>query len=310
VTAGPAYRCRLCGSPEASLETGGMRDWEYGAPGEYSYRRCGRCAHVQLDPFPTLADLQDAYPASYIGHVQSARSRGRLYKLLYEVKEYFHKRQLRPVVPPGASVLDVGCGNGEFLEHLRRLGATRLDGIDFSPRAVSLAAERGIPVFLGMFSEYEAPPATYDLVVMYNYLEHTFDPAREVAKAKVLLRPGGHLIGELPNFGSLDRRLFGRFWGGNHVPRHTFQFDPPSLTRLLTASGFADVRIRHELNPTLLALSVQNYLQRDRPDLGHNPAVPHGRAPYISLLMLLLLPANALLVLLRRAGVLRFSARA
>lgn len=309
MSAASGYRCRLCGSEDASIATSGIRDWEYGVPGEFSYQRCARCAQVQLHPFPSLSDLEEAYPDSYIGHVASAGSRGLLYKVLYEVKEYFHGRQLQQVVTPGASALDVGCGNGEFLERLRTLGAGRIDGIDFSPRAAELARARGVDMFVGVFEDFVAPPASYDIVVMYNYLEHTLHPDVEAAKARTLLKPGGHLIGELPNFGSLDRRLFGRFWGGNHVPRHTFQFDAGSLTRTLRAAGFADVRLRYELNPTLLALTLQNYLQRNAPDLRHNPAVPHGRAPWISPLMLLLLPINALLAALRSAGVLRFSAR-
>jgi 2-polyprenyl-3-methyl-5-hydroxy-6-metoxy-1,4-benzoquinol methylase len=304
------YRCRLCASDAAEVVTSGIRDWEYGVPGEYTYLRCRRCDQVQLDPFPTLEQLEEAYPESYIGHVASAGSRGALYKLLYDVKEYFHGRQLAPIVTPGARALDVGCGNGEFLTRLRALGAGELHGIDFSPRAVELARERGVEAYLGVFLDFPAEPASYDIIVMYNYLEHTLHPDQEAAKARALLRPGGHLIGELPNFGSLDRRLAGRFWGGNHVPRHTFQFDERTLVRTLRDAGFSDVRVRHELNPTLLALSLQNYLQRHAPDLRHNPAVPHGRAPYISALMVLLLPVNALLVALRRAGVIRFAARA
>lgn len=304
------YRCRLCGSDAAEVATRGVRDWEYGVPGEWDYLRCRSCAQVQLHPFPTLAELEEAYPESYIGHVASAGSRGALYKLLYDVKEYFHGRQLAPVVTPGACALDVGCGNGEFLTRLRALGAGELHGIDFSPRAVALAKEHGVEAFLGVFLDFDAPPASYDIVVMYNYLEHTLHPDQEAEKARLLLRPGGHLIGELPNFGAFERRLAGRYWGGNHVPRHTFQFDERTLVRTLADAGFADVRVRYEMNPTLLALSLQNYLQRNAPDLRDNPAVPHGRAPYISALMLLLLPLNAVLVALRQAGVIRFAARA
>src|SRR5690606_24420439 len=148
------------------------------------YLRCTRCGQVQLDPFPTIEQLRDAYPGTYIGHVASAGSRGLLYKALYEVKEFFHGRQLPPVVARGGRALDVGGGNGEFLARLRALGMGELDGIDFSPRAAELAAARGVKVFLGVFPEFEAPPASYDVIVMYNYLEHTLRPDEEAAKAR------------------------------------------------------------------------------------------------------------------------------
>ena len=193
---------------------------------------------------------------------------------------------------------------------LQQLGAAELQGIDFSPRAVELAGRRGIPVFEGVFSDFEAEPESFEMIVMYNYLEHTLHPDQELAKARKLLVPGGHLIGELPNFGAWDRRLAKRYWGGNHVPRHTFQFDPRTLEAALSDADFSEVRLAQELNPTMIALSVQNFLQRHQRDLAHNASVPHGRAPYNAALMLLCLPLNTLLVLARRAGVLKFFARA
>jgi SAM-dependent methyltransferase len=286
-----------------------MRDWEYGAGGVYRYRRCSGCGVVQLDPFPGLSDLVRAYEIDYHGHVD-ATAKGPVYRTLFAVNDWLFRRRLNALVPPGAAVLDLGCGTGAFLERLRRLGAARVEGVDFSERAVRAAAERGIPVFQGVFADFERPPATYDVIFMNNYLEHTTDPLAELRKCRRLLKPGGRLVGEVPNFDSVDRRVFGRFWGGNHVPRHTFQFDPPALHALLERAGFTAATTACQLNPAHLALSVQNLFQRNRDDLRNNAALKHGRAAYHGLLLLAFLPLNLLFALAGKAGVMKFEARA
>ena len=80
----------------------------------------------------------------------------------------------------------------------------------------------------------------------------------ELQKAKALLQPGGMLFGEAPNFGSVDRPIFGRYWGGNHGPRHTFQFEPDRLYRPLRDAGFKRVVITSELSTGIVAKSIQN----------------------------------------------------
>ncbi len=303
-------RCRLCGGTQLSVVVTGLRDWEFGVDGTYDYHHCTGCGGVQLCPFPTLNDLKRAYPLHYIGWVESAAAKGRLYKLLFELQERLLRRSLRRMVPPGARVLDIGCGNGELLERLGAMGASRIEGIDFSERAVELAKRRGVAAWLGTFLNYPADDAIYDLVMMNNYLEHTLDPRAELERARRLLKPGGHLVGDLPNFSSLDRILFGRYWGGGHVPRHTFQFEPRQLERLLRQAGFAAARVKQEINPVHFALSIQNLLQRRQPNLAANPNLTHGRAWYLNWLTLSLLPINLIFAALRKSGVMRITARA
>lgn len=284
-----------------------MRDWEYGIDGVYQYRRCKQCCVVQINPFLCLEELVKAYEIDYHGYAE-ATDKGLFYQGLFAVQDWLFSRRLRSIIAPGAAVLDLGCGNGAFLDRVRGLGAERVEGIDFSEQAVSTAARRGISVFQGVFKAFERPPATYDVIFMNNYLEHTSDPLAELQKCLSLLKPNGLLVGEVPNFDSFDRRIFGRYWGGNHVPRHTFQFDPPALRTLLARAGFTTARTSCELNTAHLALSVQNLLQRNRSDLRRNPALKHGRAAYYGSLLLLLLPINCLFAAVGKAGVMKFYA--
>jgi SAM-dependent methyltransferase len=303
------YRCRFCAGASAEPIVRAIRDWEYGCEGEWDFVSCVDCGGVQLHPFPTVADLQRAYDVDYHGYEQEGE-KGAIFGVLYALKTRLLKRKLRRFLVPEARVLDVGCGAGGFLEALRSLGLHDLTGIDFSERAISLLEAKGLAGVRGLFVDYDGPRASFDLISMNHYLEHTLDPRAELQRARELLREGGALVGELPGFDSYERRLFGRYWGGNHVPRHTLQLPQEFLVRLLVDCGFREVHVSHELNTGHWALSVQNAAQRGVADLRHNPAVRWGRAWYYFPLLLAFIPLNVLCVLAGKAGVVRFSARA
>lgn len=303
----PLEPCRVCGSADRAVVTRDIRDWEYGVEGAWDYARCGACGIVEITPFPSLDDLVRAYDVDYHGY-RTSTEKGRVYRMLFEVKDALYKRKIARLVPKGAALLDVGCGTGAYLTRMDFLEPSRLDGIDFNGKAARLARERGVDCFQGVFGDFEAEPGTYDAVFMNNYLEHTTDPAMEAEKALRLLKPGGVLMGEVPNFRSVDRALFGRYWGGNHVPRHTFQFSPASIRGLLERAGFADVSTNQELSSNHLTLSIQNWLQRGADDLAKNPKIKKGRAPYYNALLLATAPINLLFKLAGRSGVMKFSA--
>ncbi len=304
----PGTQCRVCESPHASVVQAKIRDWEFGAGDEYEYRRCGSCGVVQLHPFPTIADLLEAYPDHYVAFQDKETSHGLVYKALWRLSAAALKRMLRPYIPDGARVLDVGCGNGGFLERLRPLGATTLDGIDFSDRACALAEKKGITTFCGTFEDFDGEPDAYDAVFMNHYIEHVMHPHVELATALRLLKPGGWIIGELPNYRSLDRWLFGRYWGGNHVPRHTFQYDPKTLGDLLTRTGYEDVTFGQQVNPGHLVLSLQNWWYRDV-DPKTNDRLTHGRMKSFGALLALTAPFHAIQALCGASGMIRFRAR-
>ena len=300
--------CRVCGAPLSETTISGVFDWEFGAGGEYSYLKCSNCRVHQLHPFPSLEELKQAYPDHYTAFLGEKGDRGALYRLMSWASEKTFNRSFRKLIYPGSAVLDVGCGNGEFLLKLKKLGATRLVGIDFSRTAVELCNSRGIETFQGIFTDYQQQAQSFDGIFMNNYIEHVLNPKAELQQAYKLLKPGAKLIGELPNFASIDRKLFGRFWGGNHVPRHTFQYDPQSLRDLLAEAGFSNIQIKQDLNPGHIVISVQNWLQRNVTNLADNPSLRFGRMRHFSLMLLLFLPLNVLFVLLGRSGVMRFSA--
>lgn len=300
-------RCKVCGSNCPKLIETGIKDWEYHFPGAYSYYECGKCGTIQISPFPSIEDLIEAYRVDYHGFTEPS-TKGILYKTLYVVKEHLSLRKFRKRFPSNARVLDVGCGIGLFLSELKAMGFTEIEGIDFSERAVSAVNSKGIKCFKGSFLDFCGEEKSYDLIAMNNYLEHTLNPIDEIKKAKKLLKNIGVLMGEIPNFGSLDRILFGRFWGGNHVPRHTFQFNEEKLVNVMRQAGFWNIRVSYPVNTSHFALSIQNFFQKDF-ECNNKPILKFGRARYYSILMPMLIPVDLINMFMKKTGFLKFEAR-
>lgn len=299
--------CPICNQFPGSVRLNGILDWEYQFPGEWSHFECFNCGIIHLKPFPNIEMLKRAYEIDYHGHTASIE-KGVLYRILYSLSSKITNRLLRNFVSFGSYVLDIGCGNGEFSSRFLTLGASKVDGIDFSSSAVSLAQAKGVHATVGTFLEFDADEATYNVIVMNNYLEHTLLPHNEITKALTLLKPGGYLIGEIPNYSCPDRWLFGRYWGGNHAPRHTFHFVPKTLFKLLKNSGYTEISINQRINPSHLALSIQNWLQRYS-TIKNNFRVVKGRSSYYPYLLLFCLPVNIISTFAGHSGLMWFSAK-
>ncbi len=78
----------------------------------------------------------------------------------------------------------------------------------------------------------------FDLVTMWHFLEHDYDPLRSLVHARDALKPGGCLIVEVPRLDSLSSRIFRNRWPGIQAPQHTVLFDRERLTRIVSRAGF------------------------------------------------------------------------
>ena len=302
--------CGVCGGWVFDSAITGIQDWEFGFPGRFDYRRCRTCGQTQLWPFPSLEDLRRAYGRDYTLFTEGENARGTLFAVLARLNAMLAEAAYRKALAPGTRALDVGCGNGIFLQRLRDQFGIDGTGIDFSEIAVSLTRQRGIRATHGTFLDAELQLESFDFIFMNHYLEHVIRPTAELKRAFDVLRPGGMIFGEMPNFDAIERRWFGPYWGGNHAPRHTFQFTPALLRKRLVDAGFEGVAVRHGFNPGQLALSIQNTVvaSKARRTGGIVPP-PHGRWKAFPILLLMLVPVQVLFSLLGRGGIIHFSAR-
>ena len=294
--------CELCGSAATHCVADSLRDQEYGSPGSWRWLRCDDCGLIRLDPRPSDAELFAAYPADYHAYVEPGSA---LTRFLQRLNDRVAARSLSALLPAQGVVLDVGCGPGRLLAALGAGGSHRLLGVETDERAAAAARGRGVEVFVGELCDAPFASGSVDLVVLRHVLEHVRDPVATLRAAFAVLRPGGLVLGEVPNHRSFDAWLFGKHWGGAHAPRHLFHFTPQSLAQLLGAAGFEAPQISPALHTGHWALSIQNWLRRGRAD---TRGLRSGRAVYYPALLLATLPINLLQLAGTHTGIVRFRA--
>ena len=140
--------------------------------------------------------------------------------------------QIRPYLPEfeGAQCLDVGCGHGTLSQVLSEEGY-EVVGIDKDPTNIRIAKEEargtGITFLVVDVEEYDIPDGSFELVVLFDVLEHVADPTNTLRKCVALLRRGGTMIVEYTPYWSLV---------GHHLYDFTLlpaQIIPRSWTRWL-----------------------------------------------------------------------------
>src|SRR4029434_6173141 len=97
---------------------------------------------------------------------------------------------------------------------------------------------RDVEFHCGLFYEQDLAADRFDLVTMWHFLEHDYDPVRTLAAARKVLKPDGRLIMEVPRLDSVTFRLYRERWPGLQAPQHTVLYEKKTLLRVLQQNGF------------------------------------------------------------------------
>lgn len=230
--------CPVCGV-EHYQRIGTTRDRLLGIPGEFQMVRCLECGVVYLNPQPTTDEILHYYPVdydAYAGARVDELSRLQRWSVAYGL--YKRRRAITRYLASGR-LLEVGCATGAFLETMRTAGDWDVYGVDISEHAVNYARDRlGLNVFLGQLAEAQFPAEYFDVVVMWDVLEHLPDPKIALGEVQRVLRDDGWLIFRIPNLDSWGAKFFDTYWAGFDVPRHFTTFSVATVQRLLETTGF------------------------------------------------------------------------
>ncbi|HEX5045096.1 MAG TPA: class I SAM-dependent methyltransferase [Candidatus Polarisedimenticolaceae bacterium] len=201
--------------------------------------RCRGCGHRFYRGAETV-DSTALYGHGYHENEEYLDYAGQRETLARNFRDYLDRMQRHGA--SGESLLEVGCAHGFFLaEAAARF--PRVHGLDVSGSAVTAARDR-----LGVSAEavdvcHHRPGTPYDVVCLWDTIEHLPDPRRSLACAARLLAPQGYLFLTTGDAGSLVARLRGPRWRMIHPPTHVHYFTRAGIRRLLRDLGFQTLGI-------------------------------------------------------------------
>lgn len=263
-----AASCPVCSYRDLEPAYAGLVDMEEGVPGEWSMVRCGRCSSLILSPRPTRRALHKVY-RSYYTHLSPDGENAILDAsgmAARAVNAYLHARYglgradssllvvgvvclwplrqqldyfMRHLPRTAGRLLDIGCGNGGFLQRARRAG-WHVIGVEPDPIAASVAQRSADAEVHPNLDALETE--RFDLITLSHVIEHLHDPEGMLQACRKLLRPGGRLWIATPNIQGLGLRIYGEAWQPFETPRHLVMPEANVLKSMLERTGFGDVR--------------------------------------------------------------------
>ena len=278
----PVESCPVCDSQERCQETDEVRDHVCGLYGKYRYVRCLNCSLIYEDPRPIVEDLPLCYrdyhtheaaplPESFRGP-WSPMVRWIRGGILGRKFGYTHlspsplavtaaclldvlppiRRRARcgwgnnlPVFRGEGRALDIGTGGGVHAASLARLG-WEVTALEFdSVTAEATSRRHNLNVLTTTIEEAHFPDDCFDLVSMFQVIEHLPDPVGTLRECYRVMKPGTSIMIDTPNYDCLTRRKFGRYWRGFEAPRHLMIFNAATLSQALESAGF---RVRKAQN--------------------------------------------------------------
>jgi SAM-dependent methyltransferase len=247
------------------------------APGQWTLWQCDNCRSAWLDPRPNEATIGLAYKR-YITHEEGevftpAGAWGRFrYSLGNGYRNHRNGSNLVPaasigwmlasLLPPlrwladvgyrflpssgHKSVLDIGCGNGGWLDVARAAG-WQVAGVEPDPVSRKRALVRGIEVRESVAAWLD-DQKRFDYITINHVIEHVHDPARLLRQSYALLRPGGGIYIDTPHIDAIGHKVFGKDWLALDPPRHLVLLNRGSLADAVSRAGFEKIKYHPQPN--------------------------------------------------------------
>jgi 2-polyprenyl-3-methyl-5-hydroxy-6-metoxy-1,4-benzoquinol methylase len=214
-----------------------VRRWfGHGSWIEISVLWCKNCGLGRLHPFPSIEALnriyalQSVYGLSFINESQGGFS--------------IRIKRLSELIPQRGRLLDVGSGLGHFLK-LAQSDGWKVEGIEPRPEAVKYCYEKfGIKVHEGFLENFDYKLGSYDVITLWDVLEHVYDHDDFIQRCVELLAPNGVLVFAIPNASGWPARVFKSHWR-YVMPTHLHYFRMPYISRLLSSKNIHIQRAYH-----------------------------------------------------------------
>jgi SAM-dependent methyltransferase len=213
---------------------------------KFNFHLCNNCETVFLSNPVSIKDLEKYYSENYLPY-RGAQAWG---KYSYFVEQHQNKidllrlKILRKHLKPSRedlNILDVGCGKPDFLKKAYQKLKINCTGIDFSDSGWINRNFTGLNLFKTSVEDFQ-PGNLFDVITLWHFLEHDYDPPKTIKKLYSCLKPGGRIIIEVPDYKSITAKLQKNCWQGWHSPRHISLFSEKSFSVLFPAHQWTIVK--------------------------------------------------------------------
>lgn len=215
----------------------------------YRMAACDECGLIRSDPVADEALLASLYASSSFDYGPEVPSIQATYgRALGWLEARSARRE---------ALLEIGCGNGFFLEQALRQGWREVRGVEPSADAVAKAP----PALAGAIVQdvmraglFE--PESFDAVCLFQVLDHLARPVELLEECRRVLRPGGHILALNHNVRAWSARILGERSPIVDI-EHTYLYSPATMRALFAKAGFEDARVRGVRNTYSLAYLAQ-----------------------------------------------------
>lgn len=241
--------------------------WQF-PNGVHSIKRCLRCSIVFVQS--GSSESQSLYDGAYFeqkytrpinsGYINADAAQKKMLGCLRRAISLCQSLNGKP-----GTILDVGCGTGRFLE-IAQKGGWVTQGLELFPGiAQETAARLGIKVSASSILETDLPSHSFDVITMFDVIEHIEEPVRALDICERILKPGGVLILTTPNFNGLGRRLMGKDAFAIWPDEHLIYFRPSTLRKALALAGFGHVEMNtRDIYPENVAMFLSRLRGREQ----------------------------------------------
>jgi 2-polyprenyl-3-methyl-5-hydroxy-6-metoxy-1,4-benzoquinol methylase len=207
----------------------------------FSIKECKGCSFLFTSPRPAIQEISKYYQSEdYISH---SNSRKGLFNKLYQFIRNFTISQKEKLVLNYVSrgtLLDIGCGTGEFLNYCSKQN-WRVQGVEPGLSAREFAQKT---YNLSVYDEAyinAIPDSSYDVITLWHVLEHVHNLNERIDQLKKIVSDKGIILIAVPNPSSYDAKYYKEHWAAYDLPRHLYHFTPKTITQLFANHGLKKV---------------------------------------------------------------------
>ncbi len=219
-----------------------MQAFDYLVSGQtFNIEQCQACNFLFTNPRPDELEIYKYYKSpDYLSHTD--KSTGWQSYLYHKIKQLMLKTKIKLLKKhtnnTGETLLDFGCGTGEFVLAANKKGYAAI-GFEPEKKARATAQSKGIKVLSEKKELFNYNTSQhFDVITLWHVLEHLHDLHERMRTFYNLLKPGALLVMAVPMANSADAAFYKQHWAALDVPRHLYHFTPGSLESLCHKCGF------------------------------------------------------------------------